>query len=59
MRERFLEHLDPSAGEWEVNVFESRDGEIWTGVILQNGIAQYPIIHGIPRLLRGQLLRRW
>ncbi len=58
MREKFLEHLDAASGRWDVRVFEAKHGEIWTGVLLQENIAKYPIIRGIPRLLRGYLLRR-
>lgn len=58
MRERFIEHLEGDSGPWDVRVFESRDGEILTGFISQGGAAKYPIIRGIPRLLRGRFLRR-
>jgi SAM-dependent methyltransferase/uncharacterized protein YbaR (Trm112 family) len=58
MKETFLRHLDSSTGQWEIDVFERRDHEIWTGIVSNESGTKYPVIEGIPRLLRGEWLAR-
>ena len=58
MKETFLRHLDSSNGEWDIDVFEHRDHEIWTGIIINESGTKYPVIEGIPRLLQGEWLAR-
>src|SRR5262249_41426755 len=45
-------------GEWDLDVFECRNDSIWSGVIHNASGQQYPIIDGIPRLVRGCWLAR-
>lgn len=56
MKTTFVRHLDTSGGEWRIEAFERRGDEIWSGVIVNGKGIQYPIINGIPRLLRGEWL---
>ena len=58
MKTSFLRHVDNSGGEWDIEVFGHRNEEIWSGIIFNESGTKYPIIDGIPRLLRGQWLAR-
>lgn len=58
MKKNFVHHLDRSGGNWDIEVFEERHGEIWNGLIQNDSGTAYPVIEGIPRLLRGYWLER-
>lgn len=58
MKIEFLRHLDDAGGSWEVEVFERDGDDIISGLISNPSGACYPIIDGIPRLLKGVWLER-
>jgi SAM-dependent methyltransferase/uncharacterized protein YbaR (Trm112 family) len=58
MNRNFLRHLDTTGGQWNVEVFESRGDAIWSGILQNTSGQRYPVIDGIPRLLRGEWLAR-